>query len=76
VINPDIVVLLGNTACIALLDSQVPITKEHGAIVRSNDRVYFVTFHPAYALRFPKGRKEFLADFKKLRRLIGKRVSS
>jgi DNA polymerase len=73
VIDPAIIVLLGNTACIALLDRKAQITKEHGSVVRANGRVHFITFHPAYALRFPKGRKEFIADFEKLKRLIEKK---
>lgn len=73
VIGPVITVLLGNTACIALLDGKVQITKEHGTVIRADGRAYFITFHPAYALRFPKGRKDFLADFGKLKRLIAKR---
>ena len=72
VIDPAIIVLLGNTACVALLDREVQITKEHGSVVEIDSRVYFITFHPAYALRFPKGRKEFTADFVKLKRLIRK----
>ena len=70
VIDPEIVVLLGNTACIAMLGREMQITKEHGTAIYAEGRTCFITFHPAYALRFPKGRKEFLADFRKLKRLI------
>ena len=70
VIGPEIIVLLGNTACVALLDEKVESTKKHGTTVRKDGRVLFITFHPAYALRFPEGRRQFVRDFTRLRRLI------
>lgn len=70
IIDPKIVVLLGNTACVALLDRKVPIVKEHGAVVLEDGRRYFITFHPAYALRFPEGKKALLRDFWVLKDLI------
>lgn len=70
VISPGIVVLLGNTACLALLDRKVEMTKEHGNSICKDGITYFLTFHPAYALRFPEGKKGFIGDFKKLRGLI------
>ncbi len=70
VIRPDVIVLLGNTACLALIGKKVRITEEHGSVIRENGKKYFITFHPAYALRFPKGRKEFTRDFHKLKEMI------
>ena len=70
VISPGIVVLLGSTACFALLDRKVEMTKEHGNIIRERGLTYFITYHPAYALRFPEGKKGFISDFKKLRGLM------
>jgi DNA polymerase len=70
IIDPDIVVLLGNTACLALLDKKVEITREHGRPVQKDGRTYLITFHPAYATRFPEGKKQFILDFKKLIRMI------
>lgn len=72
IIDPKIVVLLGNTACVALLDRKVPITKEHGSTLHKDGRKYFITFHPAYALRFPEGKKAMRRDFETLRKLINK----
>lgn len=72
VIEPEIIVLLGNTAGLALLDRAVNATREHGSVVRSNDRTYFITFHPAYALRFTGPRALFIRDFNSLGRLIKK----
>lgn len=69
IIDPKIVVLLGSTACLALLDRNVEISREHGRTIKKEDRTYFITFHPAYAMRF--ARKDFEEDFKRLRELIG-----
>ncbi len=70
IIDPKIIVLLGNTACLAMLDRKVEISHEHGKTLSKDLRVYFITFHPAYAMRFPEGKKGFLGDFRKLERLI------
>jgi uracil-DNA glycosylase family 4 len=72
VIDPEIIVLMGSTACIALLDRKASITGEHGSVVHKEERTYFITFHPAYAMRFPEGKKAFIADFRKLTRLAGR----
>jgi uracil-DNA glycosylase len=48
----------------------VEITKKHGTLVKKDGRTYFITVHPAYAIRFTKGKKMLLSDFTKLKRLI------
>ena len=70
IIDPGIIVLLGNIACLALLDRKVAMRKEHGTVVRSAGGTYFITYHPAYALRFPDGKKEMREDFGALAKLI------
>lgn len=70
VIDPNVMVLMGNTACIALLGKKVELIREHGTIIRKDGKTYLITFHPAYALRFPEGKKGFISDFRKLKRLI------
>ncbi len=70
IIQPDVIVLLGNTACVALLGAKVEITKHHGTAVEKDGRTLFITFHPAYALRFPEGKRQFLRDLKKLKTLL------
>jgi uracil-DNA glycosylase family 4 len=72
VIDPALVVLMGNTACIALLGRKVSVTAEHGRVISREGRSYLITFHPAYAMRFPEGKKAFIEDFRKLKRLIRK----
>ncbi len=73
VIGPDIVVLLGKTACSALLDTAVEVSREHGTIVRKDGRTHLITLHPAYAMRFPEGKSQFIADFLKLKNFITRR---
>jgi uracil-DNA glycosylase len=29
-----------------------------------------MTFHPSYAMRFPEGKKQFISDFRKLKRMF------
>lgn len=70
VIKPDTIVLLGNSACVALLDGKVEITKKHGTLVKKDGRTYFITVHPAYALRNPEGKRSLLRDFSKLKRML------
>ncbi len=70
VIRPEMIVLLGSVACFALLERKVEMTKEHGSIVHERGATYFLTYHPAYALRFPAGKQAFRSDFRELARLI------
>jgi uracil-DNA glycosylase len=70
VIEPKIIVLLGATACYAMLEKVVPIMKEHGTIIEDGGRRFLITLHPAAVLRFPGNGKFMLADFKKLQTLI------
>ena len=70
VIDPEVIVLLGATACRAVLDRKVEVAKLHGSTARSEKRTLFITFHPAYAIRFVEGKRLFLEDFARLKRLV------
>lgn len=70
VIEPKVIVLLGNTAIYALLDRHLPALKEHGNIVSENGRKYLLTIHPAAVLRFPKYAPVMHEDFQKILSLI------
>ncbi|MGE5174592.1 MAG: uracil-DNA glycosylase [Betaproteobacteria bacterium] len=72
IIEPKIIVLLGNTACLAMLDRKMGITKDHGTVIERNGRKHLVTFHPAYAMRFPEGKRQFMNDFQKLKKLLSR----
>jgi uracil-DNA glycosylase len=54
IIKPKLLVLLGATAMKALLKGKYQVTKVHGKTITENGQTYFLTFHPAAALRFPK----------------------
>lgn len=72
VIEPKIIVLLGATAAYAMLERVVPIMKEHGTIIKNRGYTYLITLHPAAILRFPKYAPLMQADFRVLKKLIGR----
>lgn len=67
VINPRIIVLLGNTAARGVLGVIPKTTRDHGTFLKKDNRTYFFSYHPAAAIRFVKFKKVFLQDFKKLK---------
>jgi len=70
IINPKLIVLLGNVALKALFpDKKLSVSKIHGEEIKK-EIIYFPTFHPAAAMRFPKVRKLMREDMKKLRAVI------
>jgi uracil-DNA glycosylase len=73
IIKPKVLVLLGRVACLAMLERNCSISSEHGKIIESDDGLrHFLSYHPAAALHAPNLRPTLVADFKKLKRLIGK----
>jgi uracil-DNA glycosylase len=70
IIQPKFVVLMGNTAAIAMLQEKFPIAQDHGKIIRKDGRNYFLSYHPAAPLYSPKLREVIAKDFKKLKKLI------
>ena len=70
VIDPELIVLLGATACIAALGGKRELSAEHGKVVQHDGRAYFITFHPAYAMRFPEGKKKFIRDLAGLKKML------
>lgn len=72
IIDPEVIVLLGNVASLAVLGEKVMSSKRHGEVVEKNGRNYFITVHPAAALRFTKMKNILLSDFKKLKTVITK----
>lgn len=69
VIQPEVIVLLGNVAAIALLEKKVPVLQHHGTMIVRGRQKYFLTLHPAAAIRFLKFRKLLEEDFKRLKQL-------
>ncbi len=72
IIDPKIIVLLGSTAIQGVLGKKLPTLKVHGTIVKEDNRTYFITIHPAAAIRFQKYRPVIEEDFKKLKKILDK----
>jgi DNA polymerase len=66
IIEPKIIVLLGSTAARALLPIK-SVTKEHGKLF---DEKYFVTLHPAAALRNPANLEIMKGDFHEFKKIL------
>jgi len=64
-INPRVVVLLGRVA-IASLIGPWKVTESHGRFIEDQGRTYFMTFHPAAALRSSSVKDLMRADFRVL----------
>jgi DNA polymerase len=77
VIQPKIVVLLGRVAAEGVLQEKVAVSKEHGKVIEEKDGIkYFLTIHPAAALRFSQKYKPLLEeDFQKLKKLLALSLS-
>jgi len=65
IINPKIICLLGNTPFYSILGGK-EISKNHGQIVYKDNRVYFISFHPAATIYNQKLLDVFKNDIKKL----------
>lgn len=72
VIDPKYIVLLGRVASLAVLNKNISVVLRHGEIVEEDGRKYFITVHPAAALRFVKMKKILEKDFSNLRLLLSK----
>lgn len=70
VIKPLVIVLLGRVAAEAVLEEKLSVMKEHGKILQKDNRQYFLTIHPAAAVRFFKNRAVIKADFQKLKEIV------
>ena len=67
VIQPDVIVVLGNTAMKNLLDTKEGITRLRGNFQDYRGIKVMPTFHPAYLLRDPSKKREAWEDMKKVR---------
>lgn len=63
--NPEIIVVMGNTPCAALLGAR-GITKLRGVWAQALGRPVMPMFHPAYLLRQPAAKREAWADLLEL----------
>ena len=61
-INPKIVVLLGGVAVSSIIGPW-KMAEAHGKFYEGGERTFFITYHPAAALRFPRFKDVMIADF-------------
>jgi DNA polymerase len=62
IVRPDIIVLLGGVATSSLIGPW-KLSDAHGRFYEANGDAYFITYHPAAALRFPKMKSRIEKDF-------------
>lgn len=67
IVQPEVIVVLGNTAMRNLLDTKEPIGKLRGKFQEYKGIQVMPTFHPAYLLRDPAKKRETWEDLKKVR---------
>lgn len=67
VAQPEIIVVLGNTAMKNLLETREGITRARGRFHEYKGIKVMPTFHPAYLLRDPSKKRETWEDLKKVR---------
>lgn len=61
-IKPGLIILLGDTALKSII-GKGRVSQLHGRFIEYKSRIYFITFHPASARRFPKIDKLMKNDF-------------
>lgn len=66
-VQPEVIVVLGNTAMKNLLDLKQGITRVRGQFQDYQGLKVMPTFHPAYLLRDPTKKKETWEDIKRVR---------
>jgi len=69
IINPEILVCLGKTAFMYLMNIDLPISKVRGQIFEFKEKKVIPTFHPSYLLRNPSAKKEAYKDFLLIKKL-------
>jgi len=67
IVQPEVIVVLGNTAMRNLLDTKESIGRLRGSFQDYKGIKVMPTFHPAYLLRDPSKKRETWADLKKVR---------
>lgn len=66
IINPKLIILLGNIATKSILNKKL----KPGTFTKINNRKYFITYHPAAGMRFPKIKTTMKKNFKTLKKLL------
>jgi len=69
-INPRFIVLLGGVAVSSLIGHR-KLSDYHGSFHKIDDGTFFITYHPAAALRFPEYKQSLRQDLRKLKHQLG-----
>jgi DNA polymerase len=67
IIQPKVICLLGATAVRGLLKLKEGITKLRGRFIQWRDMLVMPTYHPAYLLRNPAGKRDVWEDVQRVR---------
>jgi uracil-DNA glycosylase family 4 len=73
-IHPKVIVALGKFSAHWLLKTAVPITRLRGQLGEWEGIPAMPTYHPAYLLRNPRGKKDLWEDMKVVLQLLGRPV--
>lgn len=74
IIRPKVICALGKFAAQTLLKTEVPISELRGKFFDYHGIKLMPTYHPAYLLRNPDGKKDVWNDMKKVAEEIGLRI--
>jgi uracil-DNA glycosylase family 4 len=69
-VAPGIVVLLGAAAIKQRFGGAPQLSKLHGEVRTHGGRTYFLTYHPASAMRFPNAGRAMTDDLELLKKLL------
>jgi uracil-DNA glycosylase family 4 len=75
-VQPEVIVVMGNTAMRNLLDTREGITRLRGQFQDYKGIKVMPTFHPAYLLRDPSKKRETWEDLKKVREYLDTSANS
>jgi len=70
IVQPEVIVVMGNTAMRNLLETKEGITRLRGQFQNYQGIKVMPTFHPAYLLRDPSKKRETWEDLKKVREYL------
>jgi DNA polymerase len=70
IIRPEILVCLGKTAFMYLMNENMPISKVRGQIFEYKGRKVIPTYHPSFLLRNPSAKKDAYKDFLLIKSLL------
>jgi DNA polymerase len=69
-VAPGIIVLLGASAIKQRFGGTPQLSELHGSVRTHDGRTYFLTYHPASAMRFPAVGQAMEADLERLKKLL------